>query len=812
MQTVVHNLRYGFRMLAKSPGFTAVAVLTLALGIGANTTVFSVVNAVLLKVLPYPHPERLVAMVESEKVTGEVSVSWPDFIDWQKQNQVFQSIAVYRYNGANLTGADQPVRLRVIEVSASFFAITGAMPVAGRTFTAEEDRHGASPTVVLTHRLWADRFGSDPNVVGKALKLDGAEYTVVGVLPADYWVPHPVDLVTPIGLHTNDAGWLDRGNHNGLRAVALLKGSISREQAQADMSAIASRLEQEYPRSNSGETVRIVPLNQRIAGEFSRMLYMLLAAVGFVLLTACANVASLMLARASARQKEMAVRAALGAGRVRLMLQALTESLILSLAGGGLGVLVAVYAIDPKINPLLRTAARDIPRLENIHLDLVVLGFVLAVSVLTGLIFGVMPAWQMSRPDLMETLKQATRSSTAGRSRTRLRSAVLVAEVALALVTAAGAGLMIRSMIRVEESSVGFEPQHLLALGINLPTSKYPKAEQALRFFDQALQRVATVPGVRSAVGVRCLPMAGGCWDSVYLPLDRPAPAQLDLPDADFNVVSADYFKTLGIPIIKGRTLTEKDDAKSPLVALINQTMARQMWPHGDPLGKRIEQGFPQDKMPALEIVGVVGDVKRESLAAEQRPEIFLPLAQNSAAWAISALVVRTAQDPMSVAGDVERAIHEIDKDQPLTDIQPMTQYMADSIAGRRVSTLLLSVFAGIALGLAGIGIYGVMAYNVSLRMQEMGIRIALGAQTHDLFRLVVGQGLTLALAGVAAGLVLSLATTRYMTSLLLGVAPTDPATFMAVSFLLTTLASLASYFPARRATKADPVVALRYE
>jgi putative ABC transport system permease protein len=812
MRTLIQDLRYGLRMLARNPGFTAVALLTLALSIGANTVIFSVVDAVLVKVLPYPQPGRLMALVEHKDSVGDLSVAWPDFLDWQKQNRSFESMAAYRYDGMNLTGIDQPVAIPVVEATSGFWEITGAKPVLGRLFTSAEDRVGAAPVVVLTHKMWQARFGGDPGIVGKTVALNQTRYTVLGVLPANFWVPYPADIFAPLTPITNDPNWLDRGNHNGVYAVARLKPGATQEQARADMRTIARALEQQYPRSDSGETTLVMPLRDRLVGDVRPTLYLLLAAVGFVLLTACANVANLMLARASAREKEMAVRAAMGAGRWRLMIQALTESVLLSLGGGGLGAVLALYATDPRINPMLRLSATDIPRLADAHVDLTVLGFVTAVSILTGLVFGAIPALQMSRPDLVETLKQATRGATPGRARARLRNAVLAAEVALALTTVTGAGLMIRSIIHVEQASVGFQPDHLLAAGINLPRTKYPKGEQSLVFFGQALQRIATTPGVLSAATVKCLPMAGDCWDSVYTLSDRPVPPTAELPDADFNVAGTDYFKTMGIPLIEGRIFAETDDVKSTPVAIVNQTLARRMWPHGDPIGKRVKQGFPQDPGSLYEIVGVVGDVKRQSMASLQDPEVFLSFAQNPGVYSASAIVVRTAQDPMSAASAVEHEVHTLDPDQPLTNVQPMTAYMADSIAGRRVSTAMLGVFAGIALVLAAVGIYGVMAYTVSLRVQEMGIRMALGAQRRHVFRLVVGQGLALAAIGVAAGLAISLAATRYMSSLLVGVTPNDPLTFAAVSLLLAAVAALACYVPARRATRIDPMAALRQE
>ncbi|HVR09918.1 MAG TPA: ABC transporter permease, partial [Thermoanaerobaculia bacterium] len=506
-ETVIQDLRLSFRMLAKNPGFTTVTALTLAFGIGSNTAIFSVVKAVLLDGLPYPHPESLVRIIEHSKQTGDMMVSWPDYLDWRQQNQTFAELAAYHFDDYNLTGVEEPVRLHGMQATAGFFGLTGAVPPVGRAFTAAEDRPGGSPVALLADGLWRNRFGGDPRILGRTLLLNGVSTTVIGVLPRSFWLPQPVDVVVPLAPITDNADWTDRSNHNGLRAMARLKPGISLARAGADLDTIQRRLERQYPKSNSGETATVRTCYDVIVEDARPTLLVLLAAVGFVLLTACANVANLLLARASARQKEMAVRAALGSGRRRLVQQALIESIVLSALGGTLGLLLATAGI----RPLLALAPPDTPRLHHAHLDLVVLAFASGISILAGLAFGVVPALQTSRPDLVDSLKQAARGASASRSRARLRSAVLVAEVALALVLVTGAGLMVRSVVRARQVPAGFEPGRLLTFGIRLPDARYPSSERQMRFWQQALERIAALPGVQSAATVRCLPMAGSC-------------------------------------------------------------------------------------------------------------------------------------------------------------------------------------------------------------------------------------------------------------------------------------------------------------
>jgi putative ABC transport system permease protein len=804
----VQDLRFSVRTLAKNRAFTAVTAITLALAIGANTAIFSVVRAVLLKDLPYPHPETLVRLIEHQTHEGDVMLSYPDYLDWLQQSTAFAAMALYHFDDYNLTGFDEPVRLRGLQVSASFFATTGLAPALGRAFTAAEDRPGGAPVVMLTQALWRSRFGADPRVLGRALTLNGVARSVVGVLPAGFWLPQRVDVVVPLGPITVGPDWMDRGDHNGLRALARLAPGVSLARANTSLRTIMARLERQYPRTNSGETAYVTTFHEVVVKDVRPTLYVLLAAVGCVLLTGCANVANLLLARASERQKEMAVRAALGSGRRRLVQQALCESLVLSALGGALGLGVAWAAI----RPLLALAPDDIPRLQSTQVDPGVLAFVTAVSLLAGLIFGIVPALQASRPEAVAGLQQAARGASAGRGGARLRGAVLVAEVAMALILATGAGLMIRSIVRVGEEPVGFRPDHLLTFGVRLPEARYARPEQQALFFQQAMERIAAVPGVRAVATVRCLPMAGGCWDSGYTLADRPVPPLAEIPELDSNMVSEAYFATLGIPVEAGRGFTRRDDLKSPPVAIVNQALARRMWPHGNPIGQRLKQGLPGEPEPWREIVGVVGDVRRDGLGSEQHMEVFMPISQHHFWQGQATFAVRTAASPMSAARAVAAAIHTLDRDQPLTDVQPIAQYMTASLARRHFSTLLLSLFGAIALALAAVGIYGVMAYTVSLRRREMGIRMALGAQRAAIFRLVVGHGLGLAAVGVAAGLLGAFAATRLMSKLLFGVSASDPVTFVGVTLLLGAVAALASFLPARRATEGDPAAALYFD
>ncbi len=806
MGTLIEDVRYGLRMLRKNPGFTVVAVLTLALGIGANTAIFSVVHAVMLKSLPYSNADRLMILDEYQVHAGRSSVGWMNFLDWRAQSHSFDAMAAYRLDHRSLTGIGEPTLLRAGEVSAPFFALLGAQPILGRVFTESEDNPGASPRAVLSYGFWRNRLGGDSSVVGRELTLDGAPFSVLGVLPPGFkYFQQRVDLYIPIGLEGAKPAWINRGNHPGLLVLARLK-DVSRSAAQAEMETIMRRLEQQYPASNSGEQASITPLSEEQLAGLRPIFYTLLAAVGCVLLIACANVANLQLSRTAERQKEFAVRAAIGAGKARVMRQLLTESLLLALLGGGLGLLLARWTIAP----LLRLAPQDIPRLAETGIDAGVMLFTFCISVLTGILFGIAPAFQSSHINPNGALRESGSTATSGRSRQTLRAGLFVSEVAMAMVLVVACGLLIRSLLKAQAVNPGFNADRVLALDVLLPPHQYQTDQQKTHFFEQALQRIRALPGVTSASAVHCPPLIGTCWNSVYLVSDRPVPRQAELPKSVFNIADPNYFQTMQIPLLQGRQFAESDDAQAPPVIIINQTLANIWWPNQSPLGKRVKQGFPQDKNPYREIVGVVGDLKQDGPDAEQLPEVFEPAAQSPSE--AMTVVVRTGSYPLAMAKSAQDAIQSVDKDLPVSAIQPMTQYITEALARRRFSTLLLGLFGGLALLLAAVGIYGVMAYTVAQRTHEIGIRTALGAQSSQILRLILGRGGVLALAGVGLGLVFALGLTRLMASLLYGVRATDPLTFGGVALLLTLVALAACYIPARRATKVDPMVALRYE
>jgi putative ABC transport system permease protein len=807
MNTLFQDLRYALRSFARSPGFAAVAVLTLALGIGANTAIFSVVHAVLLRRLPYPEPNRLVVLRERQIHHGEMGVAWPTFLDWRVQSRSFQTMAGFRTDHVMLSGLGEPEMLRSAQVSAEFFPLLGTQPVLGRPFGEADDKPGAPPVALLSHGVWKRRFGGDPSVVGQAVDLDATPHTIVGVLPPAFgFFPETVDVYTPIGLMGSRPSWLSRGNHSAMRVLGRLAPGAPLEGAHREMETIMLRLEKEYPNSNSGQRATLSSLDDALFRDFRAALWILLAAVGVVLLIACANVAHLLLARAAARRREFAIRTAIGAGRGRIVRQLLSESLLLSAIGGGLGVLLAAWALGP----LLRLSPQEIPRLADTTIDPAVLLFTLAASTLTGLIFGLVPAVQASRADPQAVLRESGNASTGGLERQRLRSALFVSEVALAFVLAVASGLLLRSLRQVEGVSPGLETDGVLALDVYLPEVKYKNDEEQLRFHERALEEIRRLPGVESASASMCTPVVGQCWGSVYLVSDRPVPSQSELPSSAFNMVEASYFRTMHVPLKEGRFFDATDTPTSPPVVVINERMARQWWPRESPLGKRIKQGFPQDRSPFREIVGVVGDVPQSGLDAEIRTEVFLPMTQDPAA-AVT-LLVRTSRSPESMEKSVIAAIHTLDKDQAVTAVQPMSQYIAESLARRRFHTVLLGAFGALALLLASVGIYGVVSFGVAQRRREIGIRAALGAHPRDVLRLVFRQALRLAAIGLAIGAVAAVGLTRFLSSLLFGVGPTDPVTFGSVAMLVLGVVAVACARPARRALAVDPANVLRSE
>ena len=810
MEKLVQDIRYGLRMLRKSRGFTAVAVITLALGIGANTAIFSVVKAVLLKPLPFSRPDRLVNLWESNPHNpGEeiMPVAPADFQDWRTRTGSFAEIGTSYDVQKSLTGAGAPEALIGYAFSANVFHVLGVTPLLGRTFTPEEDRPGAERVVVLAYSLWRRKFGGDPAIIGKRVTLDGQPYHVLGVMRPDFNYPGNVEFWVPIALQPE--GMADR-KLQFLRLVARLKPGVTVQQADADLKNVAAELQREYPDTNTARSARVDPIRKLYVGDIQPALLALLGAVGFVLLIACANLANLLLARSAGRRKEFAVRSALGASRMRLGRQVLSESLLLSLCGGLLGSLLAVWSRGALLRLFPNDIANlNIPHLESIALDGGVIAFAFLLSLFTGALFGVLPALQTSAGSVYETLKEGGRSGAAG-GRERTRSLLVIAEMALSLVLLAGAGLMMKTFLHLEAASLGFNPNRVLTAQVFLPDTKYPKLEDRNRFLEETLSRIEALPGVQSAGAVGFSPLSGFWGSTTFTVQGKPAPPRGEMPSADFNVVSPSYFSTMEVPLLAGRGLQASDAANAPPVVLINQTLARRFWPNQNPVGQRINPDPAMFQKTSWEIAGVVADVKHFGVAEPTHPTIYRPFAQES--FPLVAFTIRTQVPPMSLAEGLRQAIWSVDKDQPISKIVTMEEAAAESVTLRKVSMVLLAAFAALAMFLAVIGLYGVMAYLVAQRTHEIGVRMALGARPLDISQLVLRQGLRLAAAGIVLGIAAGLGLTRVMASLLFGVRPQDPTTFVAVAALLGGVALAASYLPARRAMKVDPMVALRYE
>ena len=792
----MNDLRFAFRQLLKNPGFTSVAVLTLALGVGATTAIFSVVNAVLLKPMPYEQPGQLVQLWEAPSPGKRNWVSPGAFTDWKEQSTAFENLSVLYNADSNITGTGEPERISGVSMSANGLQIFRARLVLGRTFTPDEDQPGKDKVIILTHRLWQRRFGGDSNIAGRTVGLDGQSYTIVGVLPPHFLPWDRPEFVIPHVISSEQKS--NRGNHS-LTVFGRLKPNVTVEQAQVELNALAARLKQLYPVSKKDWGVTVIPMNEQITGDIRPTLLLLLGAVGCVLLIACANVANLLLAKASARQKEIAVRAALGASRWRVIRQLLVESFLLSLLGALFGLLVAFWSAGA----LGRLTAVGFPRAHNISLDLHVLGFALCVSLLTGLVFGLIPALQASRPNLNDMLKEGARGSPAG-TQNRIRNGLIVAEVALALVLLAGAGLLLNSFFHLINVPPGFNPHHVLTMQMTLPNNKYPDRERSTKFFTSVVERLETLPGVEAAGLSTTLALAGGRHDTLITIKGRPDPLSDGHP-ADFEFCSPDYFLTMRIPLLRGRVFDRHDTANSPRVVVVNEAFVRGYFRDEDPLGKYINDGSE-----SWEIVGVVGNVHNSSLAELVPPRYYCPQAFNYFGYGY--LVVRTSGAPLALTDSVRHAILEIDPDQPVSDIRTLEDVLGSSVVQRRLILLMLGGFAGAALSLAAIGLYGVIAYGVSQRTREIGIRMSLGADSRNVLGVVLRHGLKLAGLGIAIGVPAALGLTRVLMTLLFEVKPTDPLTFIGVSFLLLLVALFASWLPARRASKVDPMEALRYE
>jgi putative ABC transport system permease protein len=801
---LLHDLRYAARTQLKNPVFTVVAVIALALGIGANTAIFSVVNTVLLRPLPYKDPDGLVMVWEDSTKHGypRDTPTAANFIDWRDQNHVFEGMAAITYVSFNLTGTGDPERLEGRRVSAALFPLLGVEPQIGRVFTAAEDQPGSPHVVLLSNGLWQRRFGGDPSIVGKTLTLNGESYTVVGVMPAHF--PSDAQVWVPIAFTPEEAA--DRTTHY-LTVLARLKPGVIMSQAQAEMTTIATHLQQQYPQSNTDVGAAVTPLQELLVGDIRPALMILLGAVALVLLIACANVANLLLARAAVRQKEIAVRVALGARRWRLVRQFLTESLLLSSLGGIVGLAIAYGGLF-----LLRAfIPENISQAREISIDFRVLGFTLLVSIATGVIFGLAPAIQAARFNQIETLKEGGRDAATGSSGKRLRSVLVTAEVAISLVLLIGAGLLINSFLRLRNVDPGFRVNNLLTMKIVLSERKYEEAARRSAFYTELVQRVEALAGVKSAAVTTNLPLFSS-GNAIVIGIEgRPTPPPGQEPIIVTRVITPEYFETMGIPLLKGRQLTEQDTSNTPNAVVISETMARRYWPNEDAIGKRIATAEVRTPADWCQVVGVVKDVHEYKLSTEPKPQMYLSHKQANF-FAPEDLVVRTDVDPGSLAAAVRSAVWEIDRDQPVSNIQTMDDILADSLAQQRFSMLLLAIFAAVAMTLAGVGIYGVMSYSVAQRTHEIGIRMALGAQTSAVLKLAVGYGMKLVIVGIVIGLIAALALTRVMSTLLFGVTATDPTTFTLISLLLIAVAALASYIPARRATRVNPITALRYE
>jgi putative ABC transport system permease protein len=818
VDALLRDLRYALRQLRRSPGYSAAAVLTLALGIGANTAVFSLVNGVLLRPLPYAEPERLYTLFE-QRPAGEMRLaSYPTFLDWKNQSDAFAGLAYIRGQTVIFRGPDGPEQLVAGYVSDGFLATVGEQPLLGRGFLPDEQRPGAAPAAILSYGLWQRRFGGDSAVLGRPIALGDVSATVVGVMPRGFAYPEWATLWLPLSaLPSSDRGALtQRGNHADSRVLGRLGTGVDRRRAEAELGAVAARLAAAYPEESGGwSRVRLSPLSEQVLGDAQPRLLLLAAAVGLVLLIGCANLINLSLARATARSRELAIRAALGGGRGRLIRQLLIEGLVLALLGGGLGALLAAVAVDA-----LRSAAHDVlPRLDEVSVDGTVLAFALATSVLAALVFGLLPALRASSVDLSGSLKDGGHGSGSGARRTRLRSALVVAELTVALVLLTGAGLLLKSFWRLEAVSPGFEPARLVTVRV-IPPARYDDPARALALYRRLAETVAAVPGVESVALTNHVPLTGASIDTRLVVAGRAAGA--DSATALFRTVSPEYFRTMQIPLLRGRVLTEADMTGSSAAVLVNQALVRRYWPHDDPLGKRLTvfksvQARPDFGQPVeAEVVGVVGDVRHYGLDAGLTPEVYLPYTVNPPRWI--SLVIRTRSQPELTIPALRRAVLAVEPDLPVTGdglwagFATVDQFLSASLAPRRFNTVLLGGFAAAAVLLAVIGLYGVLAYLVAQRTREMGVRVALGAQPGDVLRLTLGRGIRLTLLGLGLGLLGALLLTRVMASLLYGVTATDPATFAAVAALLAVVALLASYLPARRAARVDPVVALRSE
>jgi putative ABC transport system permease protein len=802
MDTLIKDLRFAVRGLLKRPGFTAIVLIALALGIGANTAIFSLVNAVVLQPLPFPEPDRLVWMYGNIRNGGNrASVSPLDFLDYRSQNKTFEQFAASGTlpMSVTLTGSGEPERLQASGVTGNFFQAYGVSPALGRGFTLENEKPGQNQVTVLSYALWQKRFGGDPDILKKSIVLDGKASQVIGVMGQDVAFPQAADLWVPM-VFEGDPDMQQRKAHF-LRPTGRLKEGVSLTQAQADTDLIAAQLERQYPDSNTGWNLRLIPLRDQLIGSSRTTLFILFGAVGFVLLIACANVANLLLVRAAARQKEIALRTALGASRWRIVRQMITESLLLAILGGALGALLATWGVQL----LVKLSEGSLPPTAKVQIDATVLGFTLLISIITGLLFGLAPALRTARVQLIDSLKDGVRGAGESTVRNRTRSLLVVFESAVAVMLLIGAGLLVRSLIALQNVDPGFDPHNVLTMRIDLPRNKYDKPEKASNFFQQLEARVAGLPGVETVGMVTELPMSGQLNDLPFVVEGRPPVSPDQQFDADFRRVNEKYFNAMRIPLLRGRNFTQQEVRQGDKVVIVSQQLVDAVFPNEEPLGKRLVSALGNQ---AFEIIGVVGDLRHRSLEFAPFPAMYFP----TLATGRANLAIRMQGDPLSIAGAVRKEVQAIDPDQPIAAIKPMTDWVDASAAAPRYRTTLLALFAALAMILAATGIYGVMSYSVAQRTHEIGVRMALGARRLDVLKLVVRQGMLLTIVGVVVGLLGAFALTRVMSSLMFGVTTRDPVTFVAVSLLLVAVAFIACFVPARRATKVDPLTALRYE
>lgn len=807
MDTVFRDMRYAARVLLRTPGFTVVAVMTLVLGIGANTIIFTFLSAVVLRPLPYPNAERLVQVWETSESqqASQENVSPHNFADWRDQTASFEQIGAYRYLAFNVTTDDQPERIVGAGVSATFFRVLGVQPVIGRDFDVEEDSPGKNRVVIVSYGLWQRRFGSNRGLVGQSLTLNGESHTVIGVMPPDFQFPESVELWVPLGI---DLSRVERGNHF-LSVIGRLRSNATLQTAQSEIDAIARRLGDQFPNTNTGRGASLISLHEQIVGKVRKGLFVLFGGVALLLVVSCVNVANLLLSRATVRQGEMAIRSALGASRLRLVQQCLIETLLLALAGGGLGLLLASWGTGLLV-PLI---ASSVPRSNEIRVNGWVLAFTLGASLLTGILSGLAPALSAVSRNLNESLKDIGRGITGRRE--RLRDALIVSEIAVALLLLIGAGLLVNSLLRLQQVNPGFERENTLTMQISLPRSRYGEGRLQVAFFQQVLDRMSAIQGVQYIGAVSDLPFSGSRTASSFEIGERPPANRGESRTADLRIATPNYFSAMGIPLLEGSDFTDRDDKKARGVAIVNQAMARRYWPSENAIGKRLIVGSPEERAfygaPIWrEIIGVVGDVKHDKLDEETTPEIYLPYPQCPSPR--MSVAVKTLGSSRDLAVAARSAVQTVDPGQPVYNISTMKERVRRSISTRRMNALLLGAFAAVALLLAAVGIYGVVSYSVTQRTREIGIRMALGAQRRDVLKLIVGHGVLLAVAGVGFGSLTALGLTRLMSNLVFGVSTSDPVTFGGVSALLFFVALVACYIPARRATRIDPMTTLRCE